>query len=177
MHEKRELVLDAARARFERFGVKKTTMDEIAGDASISKKTLYELFKNKEDLFVAVFIREALRNRDFIVQQIQHLDGALEQIERAIRGAVGRQWQQNFMIKVLQDQDGLYAPFLREKYRLQVEEEILKLFASMIERGIAEGKVRPMDSHTISYFLFKLFQSITFAKTGSLDGDERTWTF
>ncbi len=50
--EYKDYILDISKQRFARFGFKKTTVDEISRDAGISKKTLYENFKNKEDLFV-----------------------------------------------------------------------------------------------------------------------------
>jgi AcrR family transcriptional regulator len=51
--DKRERILVAARKRFRYFGVKKTTMQEIAGDAGVAVGTLYLYFKDKDDLLVA----------------------------------------------------------------------------------------------------------------------------
>jgi AcrR family transcriptional regulator len=51
--DKRERILTAARKRFRYFGVKKTTMQEIAGDAGVAVGTLYLYFKNKDELLVA----------------------------------------------------------------------------------------------------------------------------
>ena len=49
---RREMILDAAGARFQRFGYSKTTMEEVAADAGISKGTIYIYFQNKEDIFL-----------------------------------------------------------------------------------------------------------------------------
>jgi len=43
----KELILDKAQERFDLFGFKKTTMDEISRACKISKKTLYEQFEDK----------------------------------------------------------------------------------------------------------------------------------
>ncbi|MBU2549282.1 MAG: TetR/AcrR family transcriptional regulator, partial [Proteobacteria bacterium] len=162
MTDRKELILDVARARFDRFGVKKTTMDEIARDAGVSKKTLYEQFRNKEDLFVSVFIKEALNNRRWIMERVAHLEDPLEKIRQVLRITVGYHWQETFMAKVLQDEDGLYAPFLKDKYRLQVEEDILGIFADMLEAGIRSRQIRDLDPYIVAYFIFKLFQSVTY---------------
>jgi AcrR family transcriptional regulator len=53
-----DAILDAARSKFDRFGFKKTTVDEIAREARISKRTIYEHFKDKEDLFVSLFMKD-----------------------------------------------------------------------------------------------------------------------
>ena len=173
MDKRKALVLDVARERFLRFGVKKTTMDEICGDAGISKKTLYEFFRSKEDLFLAAFIREALTNRDIIMKQVESIDSPLEKIRRMVRVAVARINKQKFMIQVLSDDSDLYAPYLKEPFRLQVESGILDLFVPLLEEGIRRGEIRPLEPRPVAYFLFKLFQTFTYAKTASIQGDER----
>ena len=53
MDNKRQRILDAARKRFRYYGVRKTTMQEIARDAGVAVGTLYLYFKDKDDLLVA----------------------------------------------------------------------------------------------------------------------------
>lgn len=43
-------VIECAFARFARYGFRKTTVDEIAADAGISKRTLYIVFPSKEEI-------------------------------------------------------------------------------------------------------------------------------
>jgi AcrR family transcriptional regulator len=50
-------VLDAALATFARFGFRKTSMDDIARAAGLSRQALYDRFTNKEDLFRAAMKR------------------------------------------------------------------------------------------------------------------------
>jgi AcrR family transcriptional regulator len=51
--DKRQRILEAARKRFRHYGVRKTTMQEIARDAGVAVGTLYLYFKDKDDLLVA----------------------------------------------------------------------------------------------------------------------------
>ena len=51
---KREKILDAAHHRFLHYGYSKTTMNEIAGDISMSKALLYYYFPDKSELYTAV---------------------------------------------------------------------------------------------------------------------------
>jgi AcrR family transcriptional regulator len=46
-------IIDAARKRFRYYGLAKTTMQEIAGDAGVAVGTLYLYFANKDELIVA----------------------------------------------------------------------------------------------------------------------------
>jgi TetR/AcrR family transcriptional repressor of mexJK operon len=53
-----QTILDAARKRFAHYGVAKTTMNEIALDAGMSKASLYYYFPDKEHLFTEVLRNE-----------------------------------------------------------------------------------------------------------------------
>lgn len=52
---RREGILLSARWCFLNFGFAKTSLDDIAKRANISRTLLYKLFKDKEDIFTAVF--------------------------------------------------------------------------------------------------------------------------
>lgn len=52
---RRNLILQSARWCFLNFGFSKTSLDDIARKATISRTLLYRTFKDKEDIFVAVF--------------------------------------------------------------------------------------------------------------------------
>lgn len=51
---KREKILEASYERFLHYGYSKTTMNEIAGDLSMSKALLYYYFPDKSELYMAV---------------------------------------------------------------------------------------------------------------------------
>ena len=56
---KREKILEIAQNIFTRFGIKKSTMDEIAKKIRMAKSTLYHYFRNKEEIFLEVVKRES----------------------------------------------------------------------------------------------------------------------
>src|SRR4051794_27880891 len=56
-----ERVLDAALARFEDFGIQRTTMEDVARHAGVSRVTIYRRFPRKERLVEAVILREGQR--------------------------------------------------------------------------------------------------------------------
>lgn len=53
-NERKEYILKEALGYFLKYGVKNFTMDDIAEKLSVSKKTLYQLFTNKENLLFEV---------------------------------------------------------------------------------------------------------------------------
>jgi TetR/AcrR family transcriptional regulator, cholesterol catabolism regulator len=54
MDRKEIHILGRADQMYRRYGIKSVTMDDVAHDLGISKKTLYEFFKDKEDLISKV---------------------------------------------------------------------------------------------------------------------------
>lgn len=64
-------ILDAASDLFVRYGYDKTTVDDIARDAGVSKGAIYLHFKGKDALFEGLLIRELLT---FSEQWLAHLE-------------------------------------------------------------------------------------------------------
>lgn len=54
---KKSRILAAARAVFLRYGYKRVNMTDLAAAAGMSRPALYLLFKNKEEIFVGVFLQ------------------------------------------------------------------------------------------------------------------------
>lgn len=53
--EMKERILLKARELFQQYGVKSITMDEIASQLGVSKKTIYQFFNDKDELVLVVF--------------------------------------------------------------------------------------------------------------------------
>ena len=53
MDEREKKIVDAAIAVFSRYGVKRTTMNDIAGEAGIVRQTLYNVYANKDEVLRA----------------------------------------------------------------------------------------------------------------------------
>ncbi len=69
--ERAHRILDAAAELVLRWGYKKTTIDDIAKQAKVAKGTIYLHWKNREDLFVALFLREALDAGDEMLERME----------------------------------------------------------------------------------------------------------
>ena len=74
----REQIIIAAQGLFKQFGLKKTTMDEIAEACGKAKSTLYHYFKSKEEVFDAVLEKE-LQNLRMMVNEAVTLQSSLKE--------------------------------------------------------------------------------------------------
>ncbi|GAB3907855.1 TetR/AcrR family transcriptional regulator [Mucilaginibacter boryungensis] len=67
---KKEKILEASYQRFLHYGYSKTTMNEIAGDLSMSKALLYYYFPDKSQLYVAVMQKLAQGFIDMLSERV-----------------------------------------------------------------------------------------------------------
>jgi AcrR family transcriptional regulator len=67
----REEILNGARDLFERFGFKKTTMEDIARQIGKSKSALYYYYKTKEEIFEAVVLNEITTSQAKAVEVVR----------------------------------------------------------------------------------------------------------
>jgi AcrR family transcriptional regulator len=77
----RARLIDGAAACFYRFGVGKTTIDEIAREVRLSRRTVYRYFDSKDDIFGAVVSREfeeLSREGRLIYEQAPFGEGVIE---------------------------------------------------------------------------------------------------
>jgi AcrR family transcriptional regulator len=136
----RSRILAAARAHFLRFGFARCSMDCIASEVGMSKKTLYHHFRSKDELVEAVLAAKIAGFRGGINAIMT--ETGIEFAERARR-----------LTAHIVSQMGEVAPvFLRDLERLMptlyarveaVRREILpRVWGQMLEEGIARGHVR-----------------------------------
>jgi len=57
--DKKQDVIKMAQTLFSRFGLKKTTVDEIAHKSNVAKSTIYNYFRSKEDIYEEVIEKES----------------------------------------------------------------------------------------------------------------------
>jgi AcrR family transcriptional regulator len=85
----RERLLDAAEMSLERYGIAKTTMENTASLAGVSRGFVYKHFKSKDGLILAMLVRRAerfnARARTFIEAQPDLTESLVQGIELAVR--------------------------------------------------------------------------------------------
>jgi AcrR family transcriptional regulator len=60
--EKAESILDTARSLFAKYGIRKTSLQDVAGMARVAKATIYNYFGSKDQVYIEVLNREANRS-------------------------------------------------------------------------------------------------------------------
>jgi len=74
----KERIGQAAMECFERYGLEKTTLEDIAKTVGLNKTSLYYYYKNKEDIFIEVAIREGQSFIDTLQKKYIEKEGSGE---------------------------------------------------------------------------------------------------
>jgi AcrR family transcriptional regulator len=100
---KRQLILEAGLIQFAQFGLRKTSMQEIAERAGISRASLYSYFKNKDEIFrcVSVDVHEGALGRASRILQDRDEPNLVTRIADALYARHGR-----FLTLVLESGQG-----------------------------------------------------------------------
>ncbi len=80
MEEKLLHIIEQVRKLYQRYGIKSVTMDDVANHLCISKKTLYEYFKDKEDLVRQVLLLDHERSGVFFQDIFKAKMNAVEEL-------------------------------------------------------------------------------------------------
>lgn len=81
MHKKEEIITFASDL-FQRYGLKKTTMDDVAKICRIGKATLYKFFKNKEELYKEILKAEMEEIFSNIIESVKEIKGVREKLRK-----------------------------------------------------------------------------------------------
>ena len=161
--EKRTQILALAKKKFERFGFNKTTVDEIAKEGNISKRTLYQEFESKEKILEELLMFEALSVRKAILNQINKITDPKEKLQTFIRLALKYLDQNPFIVGVLHDESGFFKPVLQDKPYI-IETGIEEIFVNIVKEGVDKGAFRRMDEKIVGHCIFLLFKNLTYGR-------------
>jgi AcrR family transcriptional regulator len=171
----RDTLLAAARRRFLRFGPRKTTMDEVAREAGCSRTTLYAHFRNMEDLYGSLLQQDA---EDFIREAASVLEsaGSARKKIRRIVEVTRATYARNPVLRLAfsGDAEMSLAPVAHAFTRDQ-EWRIIDLLRRVLEEGVEEGALRPIDPQRVAYLMFHLGSFLVERETsglGDYDFDE-----
>lgn len=159
--EKKIKVLRAAMELFGRFGFKKTTVDEIADRAGISKRTMYEVFKSKERILADLLLFEARSFRRFCLHELHQIADPVEKFRTFCRLSSQYFAENPFLGQVAADDERLYTPFLGNELH-QIEDGMAHLLTELVEEGVAEGVFRVQDVDEAVESIMVLYRHFTY---------------
>ena len=80
----RERIIEGASQMFMSYGIKSVTMDSLANQFGISKRTIYEVFSDKDELLMAVLTRMATKQKELVKRVLDESENSMVAIFRIL---------------------------------------------------------------------------------------------
>ncbi|HTX18976.1 MAG TPA: TetR/AcrR family transcriptional regulator [Bacteroidota bacterium] len=149
--EIRDRIIAYAREHFLHQGFSKVTLDEIAADLGMSKKTLYKYFENKEDLLRAG-IEENLLQVSRAFDEITGSEGTFAEKLARVMMLIGKQMSRLSRNATIDMQK--FTPDLWKQIESFRREQIFMKIGRMIAQGRDENIFRPNVNESLLSLMF-----------------------
>lgn len=136
----KERIIKSALNLFWRYGIRSVTMDDIARDLGISKRTIYQHYSDKEAV-LALVIQEEIRAQKCEMEKLEEL--AENPIEEAMYATVQMQDTLADMNPTLLYDLKKYYPNAWELFQNYKHEYIIRNIRDNLVKGIEMGLYRP----------------------------------
>lgn len=135
----RNVILDVAFEKFRKYGIRRVTLEEIARELRISKKTIYQHYQDKEALVCACVertmgevmpaVEKAFKSRQPVAKKVFKVWQAIAVVPRRITP--------EFIADLKADYSHLWEEMDRRRH------ELFANWEKLIVDGIATGEIRP----------------------------------
>ena len=153
---KKEQIIQTSRKLFHQFGFKKVSMDEIAKEAGVTKKTIYTYFSSKEEL-LEYFIVEEIENMKEIIEEVEkkHLS-FFEKINEAIYKLLKYRKDREFLNIIAREAEFLKNPILINNMKL-VDQQIKDYIKQKLILAKEKGYIQYQDLEITTFLIYKMY--------------------
>ena len=138
--ELRERIIETAEQAFTIHGIKSITMDDIATSLSISKRTLYEVFSDKEALLEECILKKQKEADEFVRNVLTTAGNVLEVMLKCYQRSIEAFHTTNkSFFEDIKKYPKAYGLLMRR--RNQDSEEIVNFFKEGVKQGIFRDDV------------------------------------
>lgn len=153
---KGEQILNAAKKLFTNYGFKRVSMDEIASEAGVTKKTVYTYFSSKEEL-LKYCIKEELQNMRKIIENVESkkLD-FMETVHQVIYNLLKYKKNCKFLKMLFKESEILKNEQLKENLKI-VDKEIQNYIRKQLELAIQNDKIEVQNIDITTFLIYKMY--------------------
>ncbi len=169
-------ILGEAQKLFRQYGLKKTTMDEIAAACGKAKSTLYHYFKSKEDVFDSVISLEMINLRRHVKNKVEEFKGMEDKILTYTIEFHKEVINKANLYRIIRFEDMAESRIKTHFYKMLEYEK--SYMVRMMEDGYDSGEFRDVDRDDIPWiaemFLAAFYGMVKYVveKDGELDEEK-----
>jgi len=166
--DKRKVILKVSKTLFSRFGLVKTTVDEIAKLARIGKGTIYHYFKSKEDIFAEVIQKESNILQEKIQQALKSEHTPQGKLTAFVKTRFRHLKELTNYYSALKDDYLQHYSFIEETRREYLEREI-QTVKDLLDEGMEKGVFEIKDTKLAAESIIFLLKGLEYPWTAEKD--------
>lgn len=153
---KQEQILKAAKELFTKYGFKKVSMDEIASETGVTKKTVYSYFSSKEELLKDV-IKEELQNIKKIIDKAEkQSNDFFVNIQSVICSVIRYKNESDFFKMLIKESEMFNNEKLKDNLKI-IDSEIKDYIKSKVEKAVNNKEIVVKDVNIITFLIYKMY--------------------
>lgn len=170
---KKNQVIDTARDMFTTFGYQKVSMDDIAKNANVTKKTIYTYFKDKDDLL-----------KHFIIEEIQKMKENIDKIENSKTDIFDivhetlyymlTYTKESKLLTILQKESQLKKTLATVESMQMIDKMIIKYIEERLNHAQEAGYINKCNTNVTAYIIYTVYKSLIFDYDKELNEKEFT---
>ncbi|MCB9409763.1 TetR/AcrR family transcriptional regulator [Mycolicibacterium sp.] len=152
-------ILDAALVEFDRHGIRKVALDDVARRAGVSRTTIYRRFANRDDLVAAVMDRENARLFADIAEELKDRRPRSDYYVEAFTSAILLARRHRVLSRMITDEPALSLELARRHYRAavaRIEQALHLIFPPGFADRIGAATVAELADNTWRYAMMVL---------------------
>ena len=166
-NEQKELILSAAKKLFSRFGLEKTTMEDVAKAAGKGKSSLYYYFKSKEEVYAEVIRKEIAGLKATIRKAIEKEDDPYNKFTKFVGTRLNYLNEKADQYITIRDEYLKHYQFI-QNLTADYSDWEMSIIKDIIEYGRDKGLFLVTDSETISQAIFFALKGLEYPWTTNL---------
>ena len=166
-NEQKERILSAATNLFSRFGLEKTTMEDIAKAAGKGKSSLYYYFKSKEEVYAEVIRKEIAGLKATIRKAIEKEDDPYNKFTKFVGTRLNYLNEKADQYITIRDEYLKHYQFI-QNLTADYSGWEMTIIKDIIEYGRDKGLFLVTDSETISQAIFFALKGLEYPWTTNL---------
>ncbi|HIT89816.1 MAG TPA: TetR/AcrR family transcriptional regulator, partial [Candidatus Merdenecus merdavium] len=149
-----------AREMFTNFGYKKVSMNDLALQSKVTKKTIYTYFKDKDTLF-EFFIKEQIEKMKDIIESVEERNLTFfDSVHEGLYELLTYRQQQKFL-NTISKEANLYpqvSPVI--KFQKMIDDSILNYIREKLTKAIEAGDIKSVDVELTTFIIYKIYIAI-----------------
>jgi len=156
--EQKQKIISAATRLFSRFGLEKTTMEDIADELGMTKGNLYLYAKNKKALYRDMVSWALKRWQNRVAKAVTMETDPRKKFEVLCFRAIDYLSQDKALHRLLVDDPSIFPMFPENDPFDSINQDSITMIQTILTQGVQEKQFRPVNTDQVAQVMFLIYK-------------------